>query len=148
MSDEQLLNDFFAEARQPIADDGFTERVMSALPERAAATGLAETLRLRRWSLWLNIMAVVGVIGMLVYLGVFTRTWTFLQGLLARIVVGILSYDYDGLLVQAMLFLHRLPEMLPSSTQLIALALTTVILMTLAIERLVNKSNVFNNMAL
>lgn len=139
VDDEKLLRSFFSEARQPIADNGFTERVMSALPERAAALGLSDTLRLHRWSLWLNIMTVVGVVGLLIYLGFFTRSWIFMQGLVARIVMGVLSYDYDGLLVHAMLFLHRLPEMMPTATQLVALFLTALILMPLIVQRLVKQ---------
>lgn len=133
LSEEQLLESFFAEARQPIADDGFTERVMNALPARSA------TFTLHRYSLWLNIIAAVGILALLIYFGFFTRTWTFLQGLMAHIVVGTLSFDYDGLLVQAMLFLHRLPEMLPSAPQLTAIAITTIVFMTMGIKRLVNE---------
>ena len=132
-SEEQLLDAFFAEARQPLADDGFTERVMNALPARSAASAL------HRYSLWLNIIAAMGVVALLVYLGFFTRTWDFLQSLMAHIVVGTLSYDYDGLLVQAMLLLHRLPEMLPSAPQLTAIAVTTITLMTMGIKRLANE---------
>lgn len=132
-NEEQLLNAFFAEARQPIADDGFTERVMSALPARS------EAFALHRYSRWLNIIAAVGVVALLLYLGFFTRTWDFLQSLIAHIVVGTLSYDYDSLLVQAMLFLHRLPEMLPSAPQLTAIAVTTITLMTMGIKRLANE---------
>ena len=131
INDEQLLDSFFNEARQPIADDGFTERVMSALPKRQAAFSL------RRYSLWLNILGAVGVIGLMIYLGFFTSTWEFLQGLTARMVVGTMTYDYDGLLVRIMLFLHRLPELLPSAPQLTAIAITTIVLMTMGINRVV-----------
>lgn len=131
LNDEQLLESFFNEARQPIADDGFTERVMSALPKRQAAFSL------RRYSLWLNILGAVGVIGLMIYLGFFTSTWEFLQGLTARMVVGTMTYDYDGLLVRIMLFLHRLPELLPSAPQLTAIAITTIVLMTMGINRVV-----------
>lgn len=133
MSEEQLLESFFAEAREPIADDGFTERVMNALPARSAVS------RLRRYSFWLNVAGVVSAVALLIYLGFFTRTWEFLHGLMARLVVSTLSYDYDGLLVQVMLFLHRLPEMLPSAPQLTAIAVTTIVLMTMGIKRLANE---------
>ena len=135
-SEEQLLEAFFAEARQPLADDGFTERVMNALPARSAVSSL------RRYSFWLNIAAAVGVIALLIYLGFFTRTWTFLQGLFGRIVVGTLSFDFDGLLVQIMLFFHHLPDMLPSAPQLTAFAITTIVLMTMGIKRLANEVTV------
>ena len=136
INDEQLLESFFKEyreARQPIADDGFTERVMSALPQREAAFSL------RRYSLWLNVIGVVGVIGLMIYLGFFTSTWDLLQGFLTRITVGMMTYDYDGLLVRLMLFLHRLPDLLPSAPQLTAIAISTIVLMTLGIDRIVRR---------
>lgn len=136
INDEQLLESFFKEyreARQPIADDGFTERVMSALPQREAAFSL------RRYSLWLNVIGVVGVIGLMIYLGFFTSTWDLLQGFFTRITVGMMTYDYDGLLVRLMLFLHRLPDLLPSAPQLTAIAISTIVLMTLGIDRIVRR---------
>ena len=136
INDEQLLESIFKEyreARQPIADDGFTERVMSALPQREAAFSL------RRYSLWLNVIGVVGVIGLMIYLGFFTSTWDLLQGFLTRITVGMMTYDYDGLLVRLMLFLHRLPDLLPSAPQLTAIAISTIVLMTLGIDRIVRR---------
>lgn len=136
INDEQLLESFFKEfreARQPIADNGFTERVMSALPQREAAFSL------RRYSLWLNVIGVVGVIGLMIYLGFFTSTWDLLQGFFTRIAVGMMTYDYDGLLVRLMLFLHRLPDLLPSAPQLTAIAISTIVLMTLGIDRIVRR---------
>ena len=134
MSEEQLLDAFFAEARQPIADDGFTERVMSALPARSVAYSL------RRYSFWLNFLGGVGIAALLIYLGFFTRTWAFLHELMMRIVVGTITFDFDGLLVQFMLFLHRLPELLPPLPQLTAIVITTIVFMTMCIERVVKKA--------
>ena len=62
MTDDELLNSFFKEfsaARQPIADDGFTERVINALPKRQTAASL------RRYSLWLNILGGAGILALL-----------------------------------------------------------------------------------
>lgn len=134
INDEQLLESFFKEfqeARQPIADDGFTERVMSVLPKRESAFSL------RRYSLWLNVTGVAGVVGLMIYLGFFTSTWEWLQGFLTRIFFGTMTYDYDGLLVRLMLFLHRLPDLMPSAPQLTAIVITTIVLMTLGIDRIV-----------
>ncbi|MGI6232580.1 MAG: DUF5056 domain-containing protein [Prevotella sp.] len=47
-SDDQLLNQFFAEQRQDIVDDGFTERVMNNLPRRR-----------RTFLLWIGAAAVL-----------------------------------------------------------------------------------------
>lgn len=137
INDEQLLDSFFKEfkeARQPIADDGFTERVMSALPQREAVFSL------RRYSLWLNVVGVVGVIGLMIYLGFFTSTWELLQGFFTHLLVTAMTYDYDALLVRLMLFLHRLPGLLPSAPQLTAIVISTIVLMTLGIDRIVRRA--------
>ena len=138
-SDEALLNAFFAEHRWPIADDGFTERVMAALPLRD--TVVAEQLRLHRWSLGLNIFGIVAVIALLMGLGFFSRAWEFLHTDALHFLVGILHIDYDGLLVQVMLFMHRLPENLPSVTQLAAIVLTLMILTGLAVKKLASEQD-------
>lgn len=53
-----------------------------------------------------------------------------------RVLVGIVNFDWDALLVQFMLLLHRLPEMLPSPQQMLALVLVLISLTVLAAERL------------
>ena len=75
----------------------------------------------------------------MIYLGFFTSTWDLLQGFFTRIAVGMMTYDYDGLLVRLMLFLHRLPDLLPSAPQLTAIAISTIVLMTLGIDRIVRR---------
>ena len=135
-SDEALIASFFAEHREPITDNGFTERVLSALPQRENASW-AEAMRLRRWSLWLNVLGTIAGIGLLIYLGVFTEWMQFLQHLSNRLISGVLYFDYSNLLVQFMLFLHRLRELMPSPTQLLAIALTSMILTAVGIKRVV-----------
>ena len=46
-----------------------------------------------------------------------------------------ISPYYDSLLVNMMLLLHRLPDLLPSPTQMVAIAAATIVLMTLGIKQ-------------
>ena len=69
--DEQLLLRFFGEtALQPIADDGFTERVMQRLPAAPKAAGDAG----RRFQVWWNAACVA----VFVVLFVVFRGWELL----------------------------------------------------------------------
>ena len=130
-NDEQLLRDFFAEYRQTIADNGFTERVLSALPRQQE-----EAVRLRRWNLALSGIGIVAAVVMVIALGTFGWLRTALVSMAQRVLVGIVNFDWDALLVQFMLLLHRLPEMLPSPQQMLALVLVLISLTVLAAERL------------
>ena len=85
------------------------------------------------------VLRPLGVAVLLIYLGVFTEWVQFLQDLSNRLISGVLYFDYSSLLVQFMLFLHRLPEMLPSPTQLLAIALTSMILTAVGIKRVVTE---------
>ena len=134
-NDEVLLSKFFAEHHEPIADNGFTERVLAALPERENAC-LAETMRLRRWSLWLNVFGIVAGLGLLIYLGVFGMAWDGLMTFFNRIYVGVITFDFESLLVDLMLFLHRLPELLPSTSQLLVISATTLLLSYEVVKKL------------
>ncbi|MBP5770374.1 MAG: DUF5056 domain-containing protein [Bacteroidaceae bacterium] len=127
VSDEQLIINFFDQHREPIEDNGFTSRVLNALP-LSENSWQSETIRLRRWSLLLNVFGVAAGFLVLIYFGGFSLVWDGLDNLSNRLLVGILTFDYDNILVQAMLYLHRLPDMLPSSTQLLALVATILIL--------------------
>lgn len=127
VSDEQLISNFFNQHKEPIEDNGFTSRVLNALP-LSENSWQSETIRLRRWSLLLNVFGVAAGFLLLIYFGGFSLVWNGLDNLSNRLLMGILSYDYDNLLVQAMLYLHRLPDILPSSTQLLALVATILIL--------------------
>lgn len=130
-NDEQLLRDFFAEHRETIADNGFTERVLAALPEQQE-----EAARLRRWNLALNGIGIVAAVVMMIAFGTFGWLRTAMMSMARRVLVGIVNFDWDALLVQFMLLLHRLPEMLPSPQQMLALVLVLISLTVLAAERL------------
>lgn len=139
-ADDALLSAFFAEARKPIADNGFTDRVMDALAERSwqevSSEALAEEgVQLRRWSEMLNITGALACLALLVYLGFFVRMWDSLHTFIYQVVAWVMTFDAENLLVHAMLFLHRLPELLPSPTQMFALGVAFVILMGLALHR-------------
>lgn len=53
--DEQLLQSFFQSCQQEIPDDGFSDRVMSAIPQRN------QTYYIRY--VWMAACAIVGVVG-------------------------------------------------------------------------------------
>lgn len=130
-NDELLLKEFFAAHSETIADNGFTERVLAALPQEQEGA-----VRLRQWNLVLNGTGILAVVGMLVAFGTFGWVRTAMVGLARRMLMGIANYDWDALLVQSMLFLHRLPELLPSAQQMLALELVLISLTVLAAERL------------
>ncbi len=128
-TDEALLHRFFAEHTEPIADNGFTERVVFALHERQAASDpCEECVHLRMWSRWLNIFGAVAGMGLLIALDFFPQMWALMMDTATRIASYLLSFDADSLLVQLMLLLHQLPQLLPSPTQLLGLFLTSLIL--------------------
>lgn len=135
LNDDALLASFFSEHEETIADDGFSERVVSALPrfERAWTT---EYLRLRRWRIGLNVFGAIAGVALMVYLGFFTYLWNLMQGAAMRIIAGALHFDGDSLLVNLLLLLHRLPELLPSLTQTVAIATATIVLMVLGIKQI------------
>lgn len=130
--DERLLADFFAAHQQAIPDNGFTERVMKEVSARS------RILQMRRLSLRLNILGAVGVVAILLYLGVFTETLESVNSVFNHVTTLSANFDPDSLLVVVMLFVHRLPDYLPSPTQFLAIVLTTIILMTLVIRRVVD----------
>ena len=129
-NDELLLKEFFAAHSETIADNGFTERVLAALPQEQEGA-----VRLRQWNLVLNGTGILAVVGMLVAFGTFGWLRTAMVGLARRMLMGIVNFDWDALLVQSMLFLHRLPELLPSAQQMLALVLVLISLTVLAAER-------------
>ena len=134
LNDDALLANFFNEHKETIANDGFTERVLSDLPqfERAWTT---EHLRLRRWRIGLNVFGTIAGIVLMMYLGFFSYLWNLMQGAIVRAVAGVLHFDYDSLLVNMMLLLHRLPDLLPSPAQMVAIAAATIVLMALGIKQ-------------
>lgn len=132
LRDERLLADFFAAHQQSIPDNGFTERVMKEVSARS------RILQMRRLSLRLNILGAVGVVAILLYMGVFTETLESVNSVFTHVTTLSANFDPDSLLVVVMLFVHRLPDYLPSPTQFLAIVLTTIILMALVIRRVVD----------
>ena len=132
-NDDALLKQFFGQHAETIADDGFSKRVMAALPRRADIH-LTENLRLRRWSLTLDIAALVAALALLIGMGFFGSVQDHLLMFVQRVVTSLLAFDDDAILEQLMLFLHRLPAAIPSSTQALALLLTSLILLPLSIR--------------
>jgi len=105
--------------------------VLAALPRQQE-----EAVRLRRWNLALNGIGIVAAVVMVIAFGTFGWLRTAMMSMARRVLVGIVNFDWDALLVQFMLLLHRLPEMLPSPQQMLALVLVLISLTVLAAERL------------
>jgi hypothetical protein len=63
LSDDALIDQFFSQARtMEIADDGFTDRVMHRLPDRAIQLS-------RLWTLFCIVLGTVLIIGFMVFQG-------------------------------------------------------------------------------
>ena len=124
LTDDQLLESFFAEARTSMADDGFVERVMAALPEKETSF-----ITLRRWS------TVINVVGAL---AVFVVSTILLGNYLSTLHIADFSFNLSALFVNSVLFLHRLPDYIPSLSfqQIVAIAVATIVLMTLFLQQL------------
>ena len=136
--DEALLKSFFSEHAEHIADNGFTERVVLALPQ-GEADWLTANLHLRYWSIGLNVAAVIGGFILLFSLDFFGAMRTFLIPAAERLLVTLMTLDWDALLVRTMLFIHHLPEVLPSPLQLSAIVLASLILLPLCIQKIVKE---------
>ena len=121
--DQSLLNSFFDAARTDVPDDGFTERVMAALPERRAAF-----VTLSNLSQHINIVAAVAV---------FVITAILLGNYISTLSAPDISFNLSALFVNSVLFTHRLFDNFPklSSQQVVGLAAATIFLMTLFIQR-------------
>ena len=137
-NDEALLEKFFSSHAEHIADNGFTERVVLALPEREPGWVTAN-LQLRYWSIGLNVVAVVGALILLFSLDFFGTLLTIMIPAAERLLASVMNLDWEALLVQTMLFLHRLPEVMPSPLQLSAIVLASLILLPLCIKKLVKE---------
>ena len=94
--EELLLGRFFHDAQQPIADNGFTQRVMAALDTQQVRDTRA-ALRLRRWNLALNIAAACIVAFVVIVIG-------------GQLLWHINAMDADELLVQFMLAVRTVPQ--------------------------------------
>jgi len=139
-NDDQLVSRFLAESVQPVADDGFSQRVMDSIAELQTteeARPQAAALMLVRWNFWLDLLAVVACGALLLYTGFFGQVWDFIYSTGHRILIGIINFDPDDLLVRFLLFLRRLPDMAPQLTQLLALALTASVLLLSGAKKLV-----------
>lgn len=125
-TDETLLEDFFAEARQEPLAEGFTERVVAALPEwqgaTEAATATHEKRALQRLLRVVNAVAAVVAVALLLRTG-----YDFM--------LYVTSIRPDDVFVNAMLALHRLPEQLtmPTAAQVLSTSVAAVVLMTMFI---------------
>ncbi len=134
--DETLLQQFFAEHRQAVADNGFTERVMAVLPEREDE----EILLLRRWRWVLDSLVALCILILLVSLTL--HYWEGMQAGAIRIMGGSITLFHsmsslmepDNLLVRLILFMRNLLNWLPSPTQLLALFLTTLVLLPITVK--------------
>ena len=112
MTDNEILATFFDQARRPLNDDGFTQRVMANLPRRS------EARRLRTIRRWLNVGGCIAIVAMLA---------TFMATTPMPTVAPTAIPDTDTMLVKAILLLRQLPHIMPSPLQYAALLATLVI---------------------
>ena len=115
-SDEQFLQAFFAEnMRAGIPDDGFSDRVMQALPDLEQEKALAKRRRLEH--LWTAACVAVGVIAAVVCQG-----WEQIQGWL-------FSMKIDFLLTGSRALTHLADAITPTQNLLMMLAGLVVLVM-------------------
>ena len=81
--DEQLLQSFFADCRTELPDDGFSDRVMAALPSTEAEK--AAVMRRRMEHVWTLVCVAIGLIAAVVCQG-----WEQIQGFLFSMKIDIL----------------------------------------------------------
>ena len=67
MDDEKLLQSFFADCRMDIPDDGFSDRVMAALPSSKVEKEVAKRCRLEH--VWTAACVAIGIIAAVVCQG-------------------------------------------------------------------------------
>ena len=115
-SDEQFLQAFFADNRMAgIPDDGFSDRVMQALPDLEQEKALAKRRRLEH--LWTAACVAVGVIAAVVCQG-----WEQIQGWL-------FSMKIDFLLTGSRALTHVLDTIMQTQNLLMMLAGIFVLIM-------------------
>ena len=115
-SDEQLLQAFFADNMMAgIPDDGFSDRVMQALPDLEQEKALAKRRRLEH--LWTAACVAVGVIAAVVCQG-----WEQIQGWL-------FSMKIDFLLTGSRALTHLADAITPTQNLLMMLAGIFVLIM-------------------
>ena len=81
--DEQLLQSFFADCQTELPDDGFSDRVMAALPSTEAEK--AAIMRRRMEHVWTLVCVAIGLIAAVVCQG-----WEQIQGFLFSMKIDIL----------------------------------------------------------
>ena len=81
--DEQLLQSFFADCQTELPDDGFSDRVMAALPSTEAEK--AAVMRRRMEHVWTLVCVAIGLIAAVVCQG-----WEHIQGFLFSMKIDIL----------------------------------------------------------
>ena len=115
-TDDQLLQAFFADNRmEEIPDDGFSDRVMQALPDLEQEKALAKRRRLEH--LWTAACVAVGVIAAVVCQG-----WEQIQGWL-------FSMEIDFLLTGSRALTHVADAITPTQNLLMMLAGIFVLIM-------------------
>ena len=115
-SDEQLLQAFFADNKmEEVPDDGFSDRVMQALPDLEQEKALAKRRRLEH--LWTAACVAVGVIAAVVCQG-----WEQIQGWL-------FSMKIDFLLTGSRALTHVLDAIMQTQNLLMMLAGIVVLVM-------------------
>ena len=81
--DEQLLQSFFADCQTELPDDGFSDRVMAALP--SVESEKAAIMRRRMEHVWTLVCVAIGLIAAVVCQG-----WEQIQGFLFSMKIDIL----------------------------------------------------------
>lgn len=115
-TDDQLLQAFFADNRmKEIPDDGFSDRVMQALPSLEQEKALAKRRRLEH--LWTAACVAVGVVAAVVCQG-----WEQIQGWL-------FSMKIDFLLTGSRALTHLADAITPTQNLLMMLAGIVVLVM-------------------
>ena len=115
-TDDQLLQAFFADNRmEEIPDDGFSDRVMQALPSLEQEKALAKRRRLEH--LWTAACVAVGIVAAVVCQG-----WEQIQGWL-------FSMKIDFLLTGSRALTHVLDTIMQTQNLLMMLAGIVVLVM-------------------
>ena len=139
LDDETLLRAAFASQHTHIADDGFTEHVMRALPRHRHAWSLSN-ITPRTWSVVLNIIGVVAALWLLVRHDFLGQLWGGVERTCLNVLATLLSFDADEWLVQTMLLVHRLPDLLPTASTLTAMFVTIVALSAIGANELMQRA--------
>ncbi len=107
MKDEKdiLLDDFFKEAAElEIEDNGFTEKVINALPERQALRNRAVE-RLRKKVRLLEVLCIAAGIALFILL----RGWNMAYDLLASVFALAMTIDIKHLLINTVPLMLLIP---------------------------------------